>query len=200
MGCDIHMFCEEYRTIDGVKKWFNADHWRLNHYYGTDQDERKYGVVELCGDRNYALFTALCGVRDYTGKSPKISEPRGLPKDCCPEVSESAEYWDADGHSHSYATLREVKRFIEENKPVIFSGLLTKEAARDLDNNGKLPESWCRWSSDKTLVFREWEDRSFQPLGRLYEKMAERFRPWIKPGDIDESLLDDFRIVFWFDN
>lgn len=200
MGCDIHMFCEERKTINGTEKWVNADHWRLNPYHGMDEEEQKYEVVELCGERNYSLFTALCGVRDYTGKSPKISRPRGIPEDCTEEVKIANEYWGCDGHSHSYVTLRDVKNFVKDNKPVRFSGLLTQAAADALDNDGVVPTFWCQGSSDKTMVFREWEDNTYRPLQELYEKMAERFDKWCKPDDIDDERLDDFRIVFWFDN
>ena len=200
MGCDIHMFCEELKTIDDTKKWVNADHWKLNPYFGVGAEEEKFAVVELYRSRHYSMFTALCGVRDYTGQSPKISEPRGAPADCTEEVTNSIENWDCDGHSHSYVTLREVKEFVKNSEPVKFSGLITQAAADALDNDSVAPTSWCQGSGvGKNMVFREWEDGTHQPLQELYELMAERFNEWRKPDDIDEDTLDNFRIVFWFD-
>lgn len=202
MGCDIHMYCEEFKSIDGVKHWVNCDHWRLNPYFneaGLD-GEMEYEVVHLCGERNYSMFTALCGVRDYHGKSPKISDPRGFPNDCSHKAMEEYERWGSDGHSHSYVTLREVRDFVKENRPMKFSGLVTPEQAQDLDENGILPTSWCQGSSNQSLVHRQWEDNTFQPLQALYEIMAHRFKPYRKPDDIDDEILDDFRIVFFFDN
>jgi hypothetical protein len=178
VGCDIHTFYEERKE--------------KTTWIGTVQD--------LDIDRSYSMFTALCGVRDYTGESPCISKPRGLPNDVTDSIKSECGQWDGDGHSHSYVSLREVKEFIEKNDPIKFSGLLTLDNAKKLDNDGILPNSWCQGSSDKSMVFREWEDNTFQPLDKLYRLMCNKFKPDVKPDDIDDKCLDDFRIVFWFDN
>lgn len=188
MGCDIHMYCEEQNTINGVTEWRNADHLVRNHYLGTNGWEtNEYEVVELCGSRNYSMFTALCGVRDYTDQSPKIDAPRGLPKDCCTFIKKASDDYGIGGHSHSFVSLKEVRHFVKENKPVKLSGLVRKEAAAQFREDGTLPSSWCQlpssWcqgvSSDMKddYEFLEWEDNTYQPLTELYELMAKRFRP-----------------------
>jgi len=201
MGCDIHMFCEYKRTVKDNDVWVNADNWRINPYFG-DEDETEYEISGLLSERNYTLFSALCGVRDYSDKTPRISEPKGIPVDVCKEIMRESNSWDGDGHSHSYVTLAEVFAFNKLNNPVKFSGLISVEQAKDLNDNEKLPESWCQGSTDKTKVHRVWSDTSMTVLGELYEKMAERFNDvgWFFGRDIPLEKMDDFRIVFWFDN
>ncbi len=199
MGCDIHMFCEERKTMNDQTFWINADHWKPNPYHCAydDGEDPELDIVGLLDDRDYSMFTALCGMRDYTEKSPKISDPKGLPNDVTDAVKKESDRWDCDGHSHSYATLREVKEFVEAGAPIKFSGLITPEAAKALDEDGTLPLFWCQGSSSP-MEFREWEDTTQQPLKELLDKMTTRFNPYGSP--LDDAKLDDFRIVFWFDN
>lgn len=203
MGCDIHMFCEEQITIKDKTEWRSADHFKKNHYFGAyddDEGEKELEVVELCGNRNYSMFTALCGVRDYSEKSPKISEPKGLPEDVTELVKERSDYYGCDGHSHSYVSLKEVKDFVSRNEPINFSGLLHPDTARKLDEDGVLPESWCQGTSRDDYVFRQWEDNTYQPLQELLELMAKRFRPYWDIDNLTPEDMEKFRIVFWFDN
>ena len=202
MGCDIHMFCEEQSTIDGKTEWLSADYFKKNHYFNVydDENEPELEVVELCGSRNYSMFTALCGVRDYTDKSPRISEPRGLPDDATDFVKSESDRWDCDGHSHSHVTLAEVKAFIDKNEPIKFSGLLHPDTAKKFDDEGVLPESWCQGTSRNDYIFREWEDSTHQPLSELFKLMAKRFRPYWNIENLTLEDMEKFRIVFWFDN
>lgn len=202
MGCDIHMFCEENRTINNIKSWVSADYFKLNSYYDKNVDDdykKEYEIVELFAGRNYFMFTALCGVRDYTELSPKISEPRGIPDDATELVKRECAEIDCDGHSHSFVTLKEVKRFIDLNEPVKVTGLITPKQADDLDYCNIKPDSWCQGTSDKTYVRRSWERTGDNPLQDLYIAMCERFRKYY-PDSIGEEEMDDFRIIFWFDN
>lgn len=196
MGCDIHMYCEKLVKINKVEKWVNADNWKLNSWYDkNDPSEPEYNIQELHGDRDYSMFTALCGVRDYTNKSPKISEPRGIPDDCSEVIKKASIEWDSDGHSHSYVTLKEVREFVENPKPIKYSGLISKKQASELDHIGQTPNSWCQGSNRDDLVFREWECSDCMPLNSLYAVMKDRADGYL--FDIKE---DNFRIVFWFDN
>ena len=198
MGCDIHMFCEERVTVKEKTEWMSADHFKKNHYFGIYDDESELEVIGLCDDRNYSMFTALCGVRDYSDKSPKISEPKGLPDDVTKFVKETSDEYGCDGHSHSYVTLSEVKDFVDKNEPIKFSGLLSEEQSEALDR-GELPKFWCQGSSLPTIR-REWEDNTYEPLKGLLESMAKRYRPYWKMENLNKSDMDKFRIVFWFDN
>ena len=192
MGCDIHMYCEE---LNCNGEWINKDHFKFCEY----SEEREYRRVELCGRRNYSMFTALCGVRDYSGESPKISEPKGVPEDSCSYIQEECEEMGVDGHSHSSATLGEVKEFIDNGNYPIFSGLLSPQQAKELDQ-GIFPSEWCQGTSASDYVHRTWTNTSIDnPLTDLYEAMKARYVEG-NYKDLDELDLDHFRIVFWFDN
>ena len=57
--------------------------------------------------RNYRLFGALAGVRDYNMEI--ISDfAKGLPVDVSTEVCGISDSWDVDGHTHSYLTVKEL--------------------------------------------------------------------------------------------
>lgn len=131
MGCDIHLYTEMRRTINGEAKWVNIDHFKLSPYYdGKDNAEKKYGIIRLYDTRNYRLFTILAGVRNYGDSDVVISPPKGIPADCSNMVAEEAEYWKLDGYSESYFTLKELKDFANENASSIedsgLQGLIEK--------------------------------------------------------------------------
>lgn len=70
-------------------------------------------LMEIEADRNYALFAALAGVRNYGNITP-ISEPRGLPEDFetinGDEVKlaySGGKVWMGD-HSYTWLTLEEM--------------------------------------------------------------------------------------------
>jgi len=57
--------------------------------------------------RNYRLFGALAGVRDYN--MDIISDfAKGLPVDVSTEVCGISDEWEEEGHSHSYLTVKEL--------------------------------------------------------------------------------------------
>ena len=105
MGCDIHSYAE--KKVNG--KWekvgeiFPMDEW-LRNYYKKDFDESPFDW------RSYAMFGFLADVRNYSN-SEYLSEPKGLPDDISKEVKEKADYWDGDGHSHSFLTVKELIDF-----------------------------------------------------------------------------------------
>ena len=78
MGCDIHLFTERNRTISDKKKWVSIDHLKLNPYYGEDDSESKYDVVEVYGGRDYNLFSVLADVRN-SHDNKFIAEPKEGP-------------------------------------------------------------------------------------------------------------------------
>ena len=99
MGADIHLYVErklkngEWAMVRDMNDTINVESMRpvrVDH-------PGPYGWWKL-NDRNYALFANLARVR---GEGP---EAKGLPGDVSPYVEEESDYWDGDGHSHSWST------------------------------------------------------------------------------------------------
>lgn len=150
MGCDIHIHVEykhnKFIGYDENKKplykevWTCGDYFKINPYFDrhTAQfgHERPYDLVGFCDGRNYSRFATLANVRNY-GNTPYIDEPRGLPADVTKEVKADADDWGDDGHSHSYFTLKELIDFQKNAPPLKFSGMISPEAQKALDETGK---------------------------------------------------------------
>lgn len=197
MGCDIHMMVEAKMTVNGDEKWVSYDHFRKNPYFGVFEDEGELERVDIYSSRNYVAFSQLCGVRSYFDDSPRISEPKGIPSDSCDYIVNEVKAWDCDGHSHSFATLAEIKEFRASLAPTKFKGMISERQAKELDDEGKLPESWCAWTSSDSHVYREWVDvvDALKPIEEALELRAlERW--WHK----DNIEPENIRIVFFFDN
>ena len=189
MGCDIHMRLETQQQ-DGS--------WKPCEMYSRN-DNGQYKVVEVYGSRHYSLFAALCGVRDYSPGTPKISDPKGMPEDASSETTAYlVEYWGSDGHSHSWNTLKELYDFAEKNKVIKHSGLITPTQAKDLDEAGTLPTMWCQGSSDKTMVYHEWEEQCdiLSELIEAIESQIKKITWWFTPSEHAEQI----RIIYCFDN
>lgn len=86
MGCDIHALVE-CKTKDG--RWISC------------------GAVDIW--RNYDLFALLGDVRN-SGDVKPLSRRRGVPPDASGGYRDLVEMWGADGHSHSWLTLAELKK------------------------------------------------------------------------------------------
>lgn len=82
MGCDIHTYTEI--MIDG--KWTLVDQGDVS--------------------RSYALFGRMAGVRN--SEHEPISPPKGLPDDLSFGTKHYADYWNGDGHTHSWFDKREI--------------------------------------------------------------------------------------------
>lgn len=207
MGCDIHLYTEYFTTIKDVKRWACCDYFKLNPYFGEYEDERKYNHVSIYDGRNYSLFAALANVRN-DGYIEPISESRGLPGDVSKVVKEESDFWDGNGHSHSWLTAKEL--FIYKNKhPVTkHSGMLEPDTLKKFDNCGIPPTHWCEWTNIEGAETREWYVAG-SPIDYLVDvvkkKMAEVFYIWDFYDDKKKEEMywknaDNFRIVFWFDN
>jgi hypothetical protein len=197
MGCDIHLFSEKKKSVNGEDKWVNADYWSINPYFGEDDSEAELELVSIYSDRNYDLFNILAEVR---GSGPSISQPRGLPNDVSSIVKKESDRWDGDGHSHSYFTLAELKEYYKNNSHTFHNGFLSKRQIKELDEDNHTPYNWSEWSNPD-LEYREWKEES--SLKRLVDRVDVRMRKefWVSENDEDTSKFDDkFRIVFWFDN
>lgn len=218
MGCDIHLYTERLFEKKGEKpRWINCDGWVYNPYYIPDvkeEDEegnenidywesrRKLEVRHIYDTRNYALFSMLAGVRDYSDNA-RIDDPRGLPDDVCPITKAESDDYGSDGHSHSWVTLRELRDFREENLRLKRSGMVSPQSAYALDNEGVEPDSWCQGTSDQEWVYREWTVEN-HCLDELIDKMAELleeiFWVWRHREERNLEAEEKLRAVFWFDN
>jgi hypothetical protein len=202
MGCDIHLYVEK-KNLDGT--WRRAD---------SEQDC-------IYDSRNYQLFALLAGVRNRYNLEP-ISQPRGLPEDCCPEIATEREEYG--GHSSSYLSLSEILRY-DFTKIRNESGVLSWDTWREWyeDYGDKRYKNRPRgWSSgafgamvkyiteeeaialgskashhypDKSLYLKcEWEVPLYE---MIREFLSETLPKLLKISDGD---YENTRIVFWFDN
>lgn len=205
MGCDIHLYTEKRKTINGNKTWICVDHFKINEYFG-EEDESHLCVVPIYDHRDYALFGVLAGVRDYYGNEI-IDKPRGLPEDVTDIVKKESDDWGSDGHSHSWLTARELFDYKRNHNTITYSGLLSQEQIEDLEN-GINPDNWCQGSSNKTYERRTWTEEGCaldSLIDAVKKRMSEEFWIWDfydddKKAELFDKYADDFRIVFWFDN
>lgn len=199
MGCDIHLYTETKKIIEGETKWVISDFFMKNPFFGIYSYEEEYERISIYRHRSYRLFSLLANVRNYLN-SPFICEPKGFPEDASEFVRSENERWGCDAHSHSYFTLRELIEAREEFKITSFSGFMTKENAKLVDE-GKMPHVWFEHEDDPSMVFRSW---SFEedPIYVIVEPIQKHA---VDIGLIPnfkkiEEINNDIRIVFWFDN
>jgi len=212
MGCDIHLYQEQ--KIDG--QWKSADVWSDKYKEGRASvayDDMAYY------DRNYNLFAILADVRNGRGFAGvntgagfnPIAQPKGLPDDISEQVRAEAKYWQRDGHSHSWLTLREVLDY-DWNQKTTLSGLVD---ARNFDNWKRrgAPESWCGavfGSAVRKVTHSEMEAAiaaGSDTKGmhcevewvRYYHQCAGSFWKAICMA-LHKAAPEDVRFVFWFDN
>lgn len=205
MGCDIHVHVEYKRCVNGVQKWVCGDYFKVNPYWG-EEDEPRYYLVGFCDYRDYSRFAVLANVRNY-GSTEYIDEPRGLPDDVTAEVLKDADEWGLDGHSHSYFTLKELIDYQENIKPLKHRGMISPDAQKDLDERGILPDGWCQWTNQAGWAFREWEEENtvLVPLIKAIKERADELYLiydfwWETDPKKAYELSENIRIVFWFDN
>ena len=197
MGCDIHMYVEYKTSINGEMKWLNGDYWKLNKYH-ADEGEKKFELVELCGDRDYTLFGMLADVRRHDNEP--ISQPKGLPRDISETVSGENYEWGSDGHSHSYIDLAELKKYMSKVPTIKYSGMISPEQSKKLDE-GIVPTEWWVRTNQADYVNREWETEN-KPIKNLINLMEDRKNElfWLRRDKERPEFDEKIRIVFWFDN
>lgn len=209
MGCDIHL-CTE-RKFDN--KWINTDYWQLNPLY-PHREENQYEQVEVYSDRNYGLFSILAGVRS-DGTFIPIDNPRGLPKDMTIQTKEYlVDYWDNDGHSHSYLYLDELYNYwINTPEEIERQGILIGDVLKDFDVLGKEPRGWCmNYNGVEHSGLRTWKMK-FDIMDDFMKTLLVHWNcscwDWmtidiIKKDDNIKKFIKDYgkeyRIVFCFDN
>ena len=210
MGCDIHLYTERKITIDNKEKWFCCDHFKFNPYYdkdNPDDGEQEYEFISIYDERNYEAFSVLADVRNYYNIKP-LDEPRGLPEDVSDIVRKESHRWGTDGHSHSWFTARELFVYKSTNPYKKHTGMVSSEQMKRYDKCGIAPNEWCRWTNNKDYEFMSWKTPGSY-LDRLVEavkkKMEEEFWIWDSLSEEEKKKrlienMDNFRIVFWFDN
>lgn len=198
MGCDIHMYTEAYVSVNGFQKWVNVDNFRLNKYYGEPREE-EYKISSIYDDRNYTLFAVLANVRNRSG-CKFISIPKGIPENASPTVKKIVERWDLDGHSASWFTLAELKKFRDTQDKQKYSGYVSQKDSKVIDSGG-FPSMYCGATNDPSFIYREWYT-PFDTLDVLIERLEERKKDefWLFHEGQDAEHDEDIRIVFFFDN
>lgn len=196
MGCDIHLFTENKRIINNKKQWVNIDNWKLNPYYKENNGDRetKYEINPAYWGRNYALFSLLADVRNYSGNKP-ISEPKGIPDDVSQIIRSEKDKWGSDGHSHSFLTMKEIYDYYEKNNSVKFSGLVDSDGVKAIEK-GDMPNWWCKGSTMTNLVWKEWVQENYV-LKNFIKVLEDHFESEFYRKEED---AENYRIVFWFDN
>ena len=115
MGCDIHIHAE----IQIMGEWCHVDPpgsvlWHQGKPFPGRKDAEKMSEYQSRGDihgnRWYAAFAALAGVRNYDG-IPCPIPPRGTPRDVTRRTEEDVDHWSGDGHTHSWWTLEELDEY-----------------------------------------------------------------------------------------
>jgi hypothetical protein len=91
--------------------------------------------------------------------------------------------------------MKELYDYYEQNNIVKFSGLVDEKGVKEIES-GKMPNWWCKGSTQKGLVWKEWQQENFVLKGFI-ETLEKHFESEYYRKD-EES--DTFRIIFWFDN
>lgn len=155
MGCDIHAWIE-VKNEDGT--------WS--------------GVEQPYISRSYGLFGLLANVRNYS-HVPSIAESKGVPVDASEEYRNSVEYWDGDGHSHSYLTLEELLNY--NYNQVFWNRRVTKQIAPNYWNGASLAEEG-EGTHEVVKAF----------IGENFFKILDQMKSLGSP--------DNVRLCFFFDN
>lgn len=175
MGCDIHIF-QEAKIND---KWvlLNELHWENSR-------------------RNYAVFAKMANVRNHWDEEQRIepiSLPRGIPEDASDGYKFHCALMEGDGHSHSWLSIQEMGQVEEWIKTDLNDSFLkehekTKVTALELgitdypDFKQLRPEHYIGYF-----------------LGNYYSDFTNELDEWYV-NKFEELKVNDFRVVFYFDN
>lgn len=236
MGCDIHLFVEKRnadtgkweavkgvnepeiegirRVIEGCKKrgaFDSVDYWE------SRLAEQQNGTTDYIWEgRHYLLFEVLAGVRAKHDLMP-VSDPKALPDDLSSEVRDSAEYWNGDGHSHSWLTIAELNAY-NWDQVISREGWVNVPQFIEFQEKGS-PSGWCggvggggvRHVTNREMKeaiengFLFGDPRDYYTLVQWKEPLREALGTWCEwsLSKLNELAGDDpesARIVFWFDN
>jgi hypothetical protein len=114
-------------------------------YYRPEAPESDWNRPRTCHpfrSRDYDLFSVLADVRNYDSLPHLEGAPRGVPADVSPLGAQALDLYGADGHSHTWATLRELEAF-DWDQTVTQGGILDIDEFKKVVEGGR-PQSWCR--------------------------------------------------------
>lgn len=175
--------------------------------------------------RNYDLFAILANVRNGFGfggcdtgdRFPTIVPRRGLPADVSDQVADESERWGADGHSHTWMTLKEFLDFPFWDDLRVNRGYITRDEYRKWDHKSPPPGGWSGaviGPNVRMVTEREWKlicEGDASEVGVEYHVQVswktkfrdecksfwEKVVPQLQAVDPDPSKV---RMVMWFDN
>ena len=212
MGWDIHLYAE-FRKEEGWG-WLAA---------GELEEDEDGGPLEipykerLYTGRNYELFSILAGVRNGSNLK-SISDPvaRGLPPDVSLAVLAQSNDWGADGHAHSFLSLKEILDFDwiqkgslsgvvkgptykdwflhsdRKSGPTTYCSAVSGLLINVIREPNHSPEGYSPEELERTYFFAEWAESYHLLCPHFWSECIPRLLPLGPPNDV--------RIVFWFDN
>ncbi len=132
-----------------------------------------YGIGDF--ERSYRFFSRLAGVRAYDKSVTPIAPNRGLPDDITLMTKQHVADWGIDGHSHSWISSKEYCELYDE-----FNSVINEVAAKLLN------EDFYRVNFDNTPY--------------LFNNAFHEFYTELPDVDWPPEHVQDFRMIFWFDN
>jgi len=228
MGCDIHIICEVKENgqwkLNKENIFPNSDYYAALEYKKLAEERgEEYKIYDWQknefqsypdDNRSYNWFGVLANVRNE--KFDFISEPKGVPDDCCEEWKELVEANQYDYHSHSYLSVKELIEF-DWNKVYILSGYININQYIDLRGTNQPPSMYSRDVGGGSIVKLSEESADILLLEGNYDtntiyyvkySWSIVYREWfehklncyIPPMQKLAEKYEDVRIVFAFDN
>lgn len=199
MGCDIHLYREEFIRKEGKGRWvctdYSVDNWDFD-LEKSDKENLLPSMVDV--GRDYEFFAFIAQVR---GQDDNGFEPRGLPKDCSEDIRKESNRYGEDGHSHSYLTVKELKDKLESDITITVSGVMPKGQKKKLmksiekgEPNWDLLYPHCAMTTQKGFEEFAVEVPIKQQFYYIYKKLINPY------SYMDDEYLEKIRYVFWFDN
>lgn len=192
------------------------DKWeKIGPVFGSTYSSDKGKLVdEPYTGRNYELFAFLANVRNRFDIVP-LSEPRGWPKDLSEALEkELKEYWDSDGHSASWFTLRELLE-ADWDRKIRVGGVVPADVYEYLTQLKEVPKIYSQGISGPNILTvseEEWEKLQWSEKingtrWHIYmywevslKEQCDLFVTNTIPALQKQGNPDEIRIVFNFDN
>jgi hypothetical protein len=206
---------EEKEAHEAARKAYDAtvkSPWRFEHaardpdnpaLVVKEKGERRRRLQKWFSDRNYRLFGMLAGVRNTGGSwldrdprpicEPITEEPRGVPDDASKEYKREVEAMGVDGHSHSYATIDELRTYLSlrHTESYLERGVLDGASYEALIIEKKRPETWSGGISGLGIVT---VDAATYNALRPYVEHHTTQTPWREK----EAVLTPERAPAWW--